>query len=93
MAQQTAVEWLIENLMKLDKELDGRRKNEDATVLKLNPTKIYERAKQMHKEQTKAAYNKGYQDGEIDSLDAKDGDVQFFEDAEQYYNETYGKSI
>jgi hypothetical protein len=54
---------------------------------------MIEQAKQMHKEQTKSAYNKGYQDGEIDSLDAKDGDVQFFEDAEQYYNETYGKSI
>jgi hypothetical protein len=35
------------------------------------------------------AYNKGYQDGEIDSLDAKDGDVQFFEDADQYYRQTY----
>jgi hypothetical protein len=46
---------------------------------------------QMEKEQIKAAYNKGYQDGEIDSLDAKDGDVQYFEDAEQYYKETYGK--
>jgi hypothetical protein len=45
---------------------------------------------QTEKEQIKAAYNKGYQDGEIDSLDAKDGDVQFFEDAEQYYNETHG---
>ena len=42
------------------------------------------------KEQIKTAYNKGYQDGEIDSLDAKDGDVEFFEDAEQYYNEIYG---
>jgi hypothetical protein len=25
MAQQTAVEWLIEQLVELDKELDGRR--------------------------------------------------------------------
>ena len=43
----------------------------------------------MEKEQIKAAYNKGYQDGEIDSLDAKDGDVQYFDDAENYYTETY----
>jgi len=51
MAQQTAVEWLIEQLIKTDKELDGRRKNEDATILKLNPTKLFEQAKAMEKEQ------------------------------------------
>ncbi len=43
----------------------------------------------MQEEQIKMAYNMGYKDGEIDSLDAKDGDVQFFEDAEQYYRQTY----
>jgi hypothetical protein len=79
MAQQTAVDWLLEHLMKLDKELDGRRKNEDATVLKLNPTKIYERAKQMEKEQIKNAVDYGCSDW---------GSCK---DAEQYYNQTYGK--
>jgi hypothetical protein len=81
MSQQTAVDWLLEHLMKLDKELDGRRKNEDATVLKLNPTKIYERAKQMEKEQI------------MDAL--VDGRAQYRDKqvipAEQYYNETYGE--
>jgi len=33
MAQQTAVEWLIEQLVELDKELDGRRKSDDSTVI------------------------------------------------------------
>ena len=51
MAQQTAVEWLIEQLVELDKELDGRRKSDDSTVIKINPTKIYKQAKQMEKEQ------------------------------------------
>jgi hypothetical protein len=44
----------------------------------------------MEKEQIKAAYNKGYQDGEIDSLYADGEDVQYFNDAERYYTETYG---
>jgi hypothetical protein len=55
----------------------------------LIPFEIIEHAAQMEKDQIKAAYNKGYQDGEIDSLDAKDGDVQSFNDAENYYTETY----
>jgi Zn/Cd-binding protein ZinT len=79
MAQQTAVEWLV-------KEIDSQYPH----INILWKQRMIEQAKQMEKEQIKAAYNKGYQDGEIDSLDAKDGDVQYFEDAERYYNETYG---
>ena len=52
MAQQTAVDWLIEQLVNLDKQLDGRRKSDDSTVIKINPTKIYEQAKAMEKEQS-----------------------------------------
>jgi len=78
--QQTAVEWLLSFI---EPSLTSEQKHFFSLVI--------ERANQMHKEQIKAAYNKGYQDGEIDSLDAKDGDVEFFEDAEQYYNETFGK--
>jgi hypothetical protein len=79
MAQQTAVDWL--------QELYNSRPAYEEFIL----PEEFEKAKQMDKEQIKAAYNKGYQDGEIDSLDAKDGDVQYFDDAEQYYNETFGK--
>ena len=52
--QQTAVEWLIEQLVELDKQLDGRRKSDDSTVIKLNPTRIFEQAKRMEKEQMKS---------------------------------------
>jgi hypothetical protein len=84
MAQQTAVEWLIENLMKLDKELDGRRKNEDATVLKLNPTKIFERAKQMEEEQ----HGNTWFDSRIECKgDDFIGKEKTFK---EYYNETFG---
>jgi hypothetical protein len=72
---QTAVEWLINELVELDKLLDGRRKNEDATVFKLPPDKLYERAKQMEKEQIKEAFIMG-----------EDGVP-----AEQYYNQTYNQ--
>jgi hypothetical protein len=78
MAQQTAVGALIEKIKIKDKQLYYEILDE------------LEEANEIHKKQIKAAYNKGYQDGEIDSLDAKDGDVQYFEDAELYYNETYG---
>ena len=81
MAQQTAVEWLIEQLVELDKELDGRRKSDDSTVIKINPTKIYEQAKQMEKEQImKAVY-----DSMGTNFDPNIGR------AELYYNETYNK--
>lgn len=62
MAQQTnltAVDWLIEQLVDLDKQLDGRRKSDDYTVIKLNPTKIYAQAKAMEKEQIQQAYIEG----------------------------------
>ena len=81
MKQLTAVEWLIEQLVELDKQLDGRRKNDDATVIKLNPTKIYEQALEMEKEQITQAFDKG----KWDSM-AFNGTSN-----EQYYNETYKK--
>ena len=59
MAQQTAVDWFIEQLVELDKELDGIRKSDDSTVIKLNPTRIYDQAKQMEKEQIQDAWNDG----------------------------------
>ena len=76
--KQTAVEWLIQQLVELDKQLDGRRKNDDATVIKLNPTKIYEQALEMEKQQILKAYDKGYDD------------VDVYE-PEKYYSETYKK--
>ncbi len=81
MTNMTAVEWLIQQLVELDKQLDGRRKNNDATVIKLNPTKIYEHALELEKEQIiDAAANHCYPTCELARVDA-----------EQYYSETYKK--
>ena len=75
---QTAVEWLVEQLVELDKQLDGRRKSDDSTVVKLNTTRIYEQAKQIEKEQIMKAYKDYHNLGHIYGLET-----------EQYYNETY----
>jgi len=76
----TAVEWLINELVELDKLLDDRRKNEDATVFKLPPDKLYERAKQMEKEQIINAHGLRYSDITEETVNG-----------EQYYNNTYSQ--
>jgi len=81
MKKQTAVEWLIKELINYDKLLDGKRKNDDATVFKANPTKIYDQAKAMEKEQIIDAWDNGCEDDGI------------IDNAEQYYNETYKQDI
>ena len=78
---QTAVEWLINELVELDKLLDGRRKNEDDTVFKLPPDKLYERAKQMEKEQIIDAFDNGIYVG-VHAVDTY---------GEQYYDQTYNQ--
>ena len=87
MTQQTAVEWLIEQLIKADKELDGRRKNEDATILKLNPTKLFEQAKAMEKEQMILFYLEGCKNSY--GIDAHEKYDRI--DGENYYNKNYKK--
>ncbi len=73
--KQTAVEWLIEQLVEMDKQLDGRRKKEDATIMKMNPTKILNQAKEMEKQQIDDAWDKGYKQGKYDPyFDNEDDD-------------------
>ena len=80
---QTAVDWLIEQLVELDKQLDGRRKSDDSTVIKLNPTKIYEQAKEMEKKQIIEARQDGLDNG------FSNGSW----DSNLYYNKTYVEDI
>jgi hypothetical protein len=77
---KTAVEWLINELVELDKLLDGRCKNEDDTIFKLPPDKLYERAKQMEKEQIINAHGLRYSDITEETVKG-----------EQYYNQTYNQ--
>jgi hypothetical protein len=43
----------------------------------------------MDKEQTKAAYNQGYRDGENGCIDPTELDISNYANAEVYYNETF----
>ncbi len=83
MVQKTAIQNLIDELKQFKKFPMVDQPTIDAAI------EFAELRIKMQEEQIKMAYNKGYLDGEIDSLDAKDGDVQFFEDADQYYRQTY----
>ena len=80
----TAIQWLVEQLAELDKQLDGRRKSDDSTVIKLNPTRIYEQAKQMEKEQIMDAHIEGQR-----VFDKHPHTHWTNDQAEQYYNEMY----
>jgi hypothetical protein len=82
---QTSIEWLIEQLVEMDKQLDGRRKNEDATILKMNPTKIFEQAKEMHKQEIMMAVKDSW-------YMAKGSNFQEPQE-EQYYQETFKKDL
>jgi hypothetical protein len=81
---KTSIEWLIEQLVEMDKQLDGRRKNEDATVLKMNPTKIFEQAKEMHKQEIIVARQDGF------NRCFRKGDRKEVSN-EQYYQDTFKK--
>ena len=79
MAQQTAVEWLIEQMIKeISKHIS----------IEITPrgSELIEQAKQMEKEQI----SKAWDDGDYAYFYSKETGREF-ENGEQYYNETYGK--
>jgi hypothetical protein len=53
---------------------------------------IIENLREMHKEEIKDAYNQGYRDVERDvsNIPLIIGDISEYNNAENYYNETYG---
>jgi len=77
--KQTAVEWLTVEAMKLFTQAMAGTLNED--TLEDDVSTIITKAKEMEKEQIIEAY---YYDPNCDEI--KD-------DGEQYYNETFNKSI
>jgi hypothetical protein len=77
MTKQTAVDWLF--LMLNNPNSDQEFAN-----------KLLKQAKKMEKEQIIDAYNEGYRDGERQEYDNKN-DVSQYNDAINYYNETFKK--
>lgn len=81
----TAVEWLIEQLVELDKQLDGRRKSDDSTVMKLNPVKIFKQAKLMEEQNIRMAWTDGHALGRNGLV------VVDYSNSKEYYDKYYKK--
>lgn len=80
MKQQTAVEWLVEQI-KSDQNEKALSPNEWMQVI--------EQANKMFEEQIVQTYNDGYKDGQSDLDSSKD--ILEFSNAKLYYNEIYKK--
>jgi aspartate ammonia-lyase len=78
--QQTAVEWLIEQLQKTR---DYQRVINEVNQSGSSVRDVIDEAKEMEKQQIKSAFN-------IGELMAHDYFYGNYECAENYYNETYG---
>lgn len=78
--KQTAVDWFIN-------EINIRKCWID--LIQLQP--LIEQAKQIEKEQIKNAFNEGFRQGELTEIPEinKIKDIFLFNDAENYYTETY----
>jgi hypothetical protein len=84
--KQTAVQWLIESLEKLEYNLEKGIISLDDYII--NVKWVKDQSKEMEKEQISKAYEQGSEDG---YWHPENGYSNEFESAEQYYNETYGK--
>ena len=83
MAQQTAVEWLIEQMRNGNLESYHKKKgwNISHSANIINPL---EQAKAMEKEQIKNSFNDGY---------CKGDEELSWNDIEKYYNKTYNNGL
>ena len=80
MAQQTAVEWLIE-------QISEKQPNGFYVIDTLEDVKrVFEQAKQMEEQQHQKTFKQSRQ-----AKIFEDGMPPVWESFEQYYNETYGK--
>ena len=85
--KQTAVEWLIENILSIPLE---EATNVAHLKKYVNKVEIFDQAKAMEKEQIIDAYWGGL-NGAIN--DYSDNKIKFGGGAEQYYNETFKSEI
>lgn len=81
MAQQTAVDWLYEQMS--DKQPNWLYVIDTKEYVQ----KLWEQAKQMEKEQLEDAFKFGVHEGYLTDINY----LKCNDDAEQYYNETYNK--
>jgi len=95
MEKQTAVEWLIDQVLveydtyfNEEGDLVDKPINQFFNAYKssVNLIEYVKQAKEMEKQQIMAAFN----EGEINSVDYFNVENITIEEAEQYYNETFG---
>ena len=85
MAKKTAIEWLVEQIKsKTDNLPTNTKENRRLKGAYVDCLMMLKKAKEMLEQQIIDAYNQGWNDRGND-----DGDYKQFEDAEQYYNETF----
>ena len=76
----TSIEWLSEMVSKMG----------------YVSADIVEQAKEMHKQNVINGFNQGYRDGFVDGMSGfcgNDRDVEKFDNANLYYNETFGSKV
>lgn len=80
--KQTAVEWYIDELLKLDVKYLNSRYGNQMTTVEYSDCKeqIKKKAKEMERERIEKDYMSGYSNGGLDTCITP----------QQYYNETYG---
>ena len=91
--QQTAVEQFIEQLEeKGDVWENASMKRIEISIKVEDYLKLINQAKEIEKERIIKSYNQGYRDGGHDAsnIPLSIGDISEYNNAENYYNETYG---
>jgi len=83
---KSSVEWLVDQMLKQG-YFDG---NKPLSITNLDH--LQHQAKEMHKKEVENGFNEGYRDGFVDGLSGfdNDQDVEKFDNANLYYNETFG---
>ena len=88
--KQSSVEWysVKRDFLEIEVRLGKLSANEYAEEL----AKAEQQAKAMHKREHIETYNQGYRDGEHDAsnIPLSIGDISEYNNAESYYNETFG---
>ena len=77
----------IDDLIELDKQLDGRRKSEDSTVFKMSPNKLYKKALEKEKEQIVNAFENGI----AEAVNEQHGKLDYNLDGKEYYEQKHNK--
>ena len=91
--KQSSIEWLIDELYKIEVKYLDSTYDEQMSCLEYVSLKhkAIDKAKEMHREETKTAWNHGFDWGQMEQSLAEQGKPSTLIDSEHYYNETFKK--